>query len=647
MLDIKPILYQLSDKCNPKIDLPLSTSASNFFHQQTKCSNIIDSRRTKYPDVPKLLRISDKKQSIFPTINNQRKSIELIVKENPKDYIRSKRITDNEASSSIRHIGTQTDYREESTQTNPFSPPYTISGNQHPEVFALSDFTYGKGLPATSLEISFIERLRARREWEQDHTIDMTRTKIVIEREIREWQIRNEEIKMLQDTREKLFTKNLHTYIKIDEEVTQNIIDLFIYRQEKQLNLQHKRLEIETSRDIRRIKRMYQLRETQINAVTSYNHLGVIGMAQQGNGCFSLLKPPWHTRPDDIITTFKNRISNMYTHCSQFDYLIDRRFNQSQINIFKFEELLPKNALVPQIDQFNRSISYKKTYNKKTHRRLQDLERAFQLIQEEKTKQTLVLENKPLRFVEKVEIIEHVKQSQTISSPTEVHDRRRIAIIKFQNYLRSIIVQSKISNVRQIRQDLLEELRNGLEHNETTSTDMSDHIHRNEVVSPRTQIYDYLEGETISDMLDFLSKELLRLQSEQTIHLFILLADRYRYQREASETGFRTRSIERQKLEDRAFQEMFSLNVNCDIEIYLQDLILESISNTADKQARLEIQQITETLTNLTDEINNSLSNPIDIEIIVSELVHHFLFPTVQTILTRQTSRNFSQYQNS
>ncbi len=54
----------------------------------------------------------------------------------------------------------------------------------------------GKGLPVTSLEISFIERLRARREWEQDHTIDMTRTKIIIEREIREWQIRENQIKM-------------------------------------------------------------------------------------------------------------------------------------------------------------------------------------------------------------------------------------------------------------------------------------------------------------------------------------------------------------------------------------------------------------------------------------------------------------------
>jgi hypothetical protein len=51
---------------------------------------------------------------------------------------------------------------------------------------------------------------------------------------------------------------------------------------------------------------------------------------------------------------------------------------------------------------------------------------------------------------------------------------------------------------------------------------------------------------------------------------------------------------------------MFSLNSNSDIETYLQDLILESISNIADEQARLEIQQLTETLVNRTDQINNS-----------------------------------------
>ncbi|CAF3349506.1 unnamed protein product [Rotaria sp. Silwood2] len=308
------------------------------------------------------------------------RSKELIFQENSNHFTPSKLMTNEKITNYLRHIGLQTDYREESTQTDPFSPTYTISGGEHPEVFALSDFTYGrKGLPVTSVEISFIERLRARREWEQEHTIDMTRAKIVIEREIRQWQIREKEIKMLQDTHHKLFTKNLYTYIKTDEDLTQNIIDLFIYRQEKQLQSQHKRLEIETSRDIRRIKRMYRLREAQINAVTSYNHLGVIGMNQHGNGCFTSLKPPWRKRPDDIITTFKNTTSKINTPCSSFNYLIDRNIHQSRINIFKLEDLLPKNALITEIDEPYRLMILKNNHYKKSSRHIRDLEKAHQV----------------------------------------------------------------------------------------------------------------------------------------------------------------------------------------------------------------------------------------------------------------------------
>ncbi len=96
------------------------------------------------------------------------------------------------------------------------------------------------------------------------------------------------------------------------------------------------------------------------------------------------------------------------------------------------------------------------------------------------------------------------------------------------------------------------------------------------MASPRTQISDYLEGAIISDMFDFLSKELLRLQSEQTIHLFILLADRYRYQRQAAETGDRTQSIEQQKLEDRVFQEVDIIqNLHKTIRTKIVDVFIE------------------------------------------------------------------------
>ena len=144
-----------------------------------------------------------------------------------------------------------------------------------------------------------------------------------------------------------------------------------------------------------------------------------------------------------------------------------------------------------------------------------------------------------------------------------------------QSYLRGIVAQSKvilnpyprspndncffeISNVQQIRQDLLEELRREVKDEEIPIVDNNVHSdqHLNEL---HNQVFDYIEGATMGDMLDFLSKELIRLQCEQTIHLFACLADRQRCQREATETGNRTKTNERQKIIDQAFQQVESI----------------------------------------------------------------------------------------
>lgn len=153
----------------------------------------------------------------------------------------------------------------------------------------------------------------------------------------------------------------------------------------------------------------------------------------------------------------------------------------------------------------------------------------------------------------------------------QAHNQRRISIIKLQNYLRSLVTQSRvcvflfarifsrifhciqISHVSEIRHDLLDELRNGLT---SSSVDSTGEIQVDRIPSPRSQIFDYLESETIGDMLDFLSKELVRLQCEQTIHLFVLAADRIRARREAAETGTRMKTIEQQKLHEHVFAQV-------------------------------------------------------------------------------------------
>lgn len=60
-------------------------------------------------------------------------------------------------------------------------------------------------------------------------------------------------------------------------------------------------------------------------------------------------------------------------------------------------------------------------------------------------------------------------------------------------------------------------------------------------------------GEAISSVLDFLSKELARLDDERRCHALSLLAETQRDLREAKESGRRQRVAERR----REFNEMF------------------------------------------------------------------------------------------
>jgi hypothetical protein len=65
-----------------------------------------------------------------------------------------------------------------------------------------------------------------------------------------------------------------------------------------------------------------------------------------------------------------------------------------------------------------------------------------------------------------------------------------------------------------------------------------------------------LEGEAASDMLDFLSKELIRLQEERRIHAFAMLAERQRRMREAEESGLRQVEERRRREEDEIFKQV-------------------------------------------------------------------------------------------
>lgn len=67
-----------------------------------------------------------------------------------------------------------------------------------------------------------------------------------------------------------------------------------------------------------------------------------------------------------------------------------------------------------------------------------------------------------------------------------------------------------------------------------------------------------IEGTTIGNMFDFLSKELIRLQEERRIHAFAMLAERQRRIREAEESGLRQEEERRRREDDEIFKQVMN-----------------------------------------------------------------------------------------
>lgn len=72
-----------------------------------------------------------------------------------------------------------------------------------------------------------------------------------------------------------------------------------------------------------------------------------------------------------------------------------------------------------------------------------------------------------------------------------------------------------------------------------------------------------LEGSSLADTMDFLSKELVRLQEERRIHAFSMLAERQRRIREAEESGRRQVEERRRREEDEIFKQVSLQFVSC------------------------------------------------------------------------------------
>lgn len=176
-------------------------------------------------------------------------------------------------------------------------------------------------------------------------------------------------------------------------------------------------------------------------------------------------------------------------------------------------------------------------------------------------------EKKPLRFLQKIEKPVPRPKTPTVEEPEADSEERELAVIVLQQLVRGRAVQAMMFEGKEKRRELIRELRSthalqdaeqGLKEQERAQIlalqrQRQLHLLKEAHVD---EALGRLEGASLGDMLDFLAKELIRLQEERRIHAFAMLAERQRRIREAEESGMRQVEERRRREEDEMFKQV-------------------------------------------------------------------------------------------
>nr|XP_055116220.1 cilia- and flagella-associated protein 91 [Symphalangus syndactylus] len=532
-------------------------------------------------------------------------------------------------------VGTQTDYRDADVQTDPYSPEYVVCQDSIPELLTLATLTWGRGLPAGQAEVEMIERAREKRAWEatlpalSDTSQFEKRRKMMNEMERKEWAFREQEIEKLQEIRLEVLKELLRK-----REENKNEVNM------KHLNAQWSKLQEAKEAKMAKIQR------THVSTIRK-----LVGKRKNIEG---------KLERRNIIKDYSDYASQVYGPLSRLgcfpdnnseDFVVKNYYLNTYEGLVELESCLPDFVTQPRIRAPKpKVITTKAGFLKRAARLDYELAEVHKALLDKKNK---VLEaKKPPRFLQRNPIPQPRLPTPTLEMTSNEEEEIEMAVIYLQKLLRGRVVQNMMFEGKEKRLELIQELRtcHALQEDEklvkkaekqvTLALQRQRNLHEHKVSLVENHLAG-LEGRTLADMFDFLSKELVRLQEERRIHAFVMLAERQRRVREAEECG--RRQVEKQRLreEDEIFKEVVKVH-HSTISSYLEDIILNTEANTAEEQARAEIEKMAEKINDIAYEME-SRRTYLQSEEIVAELVYSFLIPEVQKYFVKEKVKNAQQ----
>ncbi|XP_030809137.1 cilia- and flagella-associated protein 91 [Camarhynchus parvulus] len=530
----------------------------------------------------------------------------------------------------FRTLGTQTDYRDGEAQTDPYSPEYIVRSGSVPEILTLATLTWGRGLPAGQAEMEIIDRIREKHAWEaalppMDSPSNIAkRLKMMEAMERKEWAYREEEIDKLQKVQMEVFKKLLQRREENRNELNAMRLNDHWQNHQKAKEEKMRKIQHDCALMLRKLiakRKNWMGKLERRDIIREYNDFGSQTYAPLSrNGFF----------PDNNSDYYavKNYYLNTFAGLCELE-------KSAPPSIFPIKIKAPKP----------KCIITKTGYIKRSGRLEVALAQVHQaLLEKKKAKEP----KKPPPVCEKVESPVPKPPTLILEKPSIEEEEIDLAVICLQKLLRGRALQNMIFEGKERHLDLIQELRttHALQEDgqllvkaqkQMTLSLQRQHESQMKQLSALERDLATVEGRALANILDFLAKELLRLQEEQKIHALLMLAERQRRMREAEESGRRQLEEMRRHEEDELFRQVVDVQDRT-IDTYLEDVILSSMERTAEEQAREEVQKRAVEINDIAYEMESRRTR-LQSEEIVAELVYNFLIPEAEKNFMRERVR--------
>jgi hypothetical protein len=353
----------------------------------------------------------------------------------------------------------------------------------------------------------------------------------------------------------------------------------------------------------------------------------------------------------DIIEEYFNYGSTVYAPITRDGLSLDKKANKYEVQpealssyqgIEELSRSLPNKVFHSKVSVDKFKFDFVKNLNRQETKHIDHLEKAQgKIIQRAEEEKTAIQDAKKEEAAQKDKktkggLLETAKYDQFDREDDDVtdqsknpRDKKRKAIILLQRLIRGRADQNMMFEGKEMRLDLIKELRATSEWIEAAGVDIDNEqqsLIRNYQDRLLDGVTEAIQSKVISGTMDNLSKELVRLKQERKIANMVRIAEDIRRKREAEESGRRQAEQILRDREDVMYSELMSVYQGS-VDSYLQNIFDRTIDKSSSMQAFQEAKLKAQTLNKYLDKVENKKNRP---EVLIKDLVSSFLIPDVQ-----------------